>query len=87
MGAADELPPTEYLLMEVLAARVRLGERCWTFPARLQAPASSLQAKGWVLWKPGVVAGTILVAPTRAGEEQFLDPGYVPAAGRGPAGG
>ena len=30
----DSLPPTQYLVLDVLAARYRLGENAWTFPAR-----------------------------------------------------
>ena len=47
----DSLPPTQYLVLEVLAARARLGEACWTFPSRLK-PA--LNAPPWL--RPDLVA-------------------------------
>ncbi len=40
----DRLPPTQYLILEVLAARHRSGEGHWTFPARLTPAARRLEA-------------------------------------------
>lgn len=44
-GPVDKLPPTEYLVMEVLAARWRLGEPSWPFPSNLRPTLESLRAK------------------------------------------
>lgn len=38
----DGLPAAEYLVMETLAARHRLGEHFWTFPTRLRRVLKSL---------------------------------------------
>jgi hypothetical protein len=76
----DDLPPTEYLMMEVLAARLRLGETHWTFPRRLRDVARSLEAKGYVSWKSGVAEGTIMVWASLDAEAMFLSPTYVPPA-------
>lgn len=78
----DTLTPTEYLLMEVLAARLRLGETHWTFPTRLRPTARSLEAKGYVRWKSGIAQGTIMVWPTLDAEVLFLSPDYTAPADR-----
>lgn len=79
----DRLPSAQYLILEVLAARTRLGENVWTFPARLRPVLDQLAAKGHVGWKGGVVAGTCRAWLTAAGRASVLDDGYVsPLAGR-----
>lgn len=52
----DSLPPTQYLILDVLAARYRTGETLWTFPARsgIVAAAHRLAQLGLV----GVKSGT-----------------------------
>jgi len=72
----DALPPTQYLVMEVLAARWRLGDRAWTFPSRLTPVMRSLEAAGLVWWKSGVVQGTVLAGFTDTGREAALWVGY-----------
>jgi hypothetical protein len=57
----DALPPTQYLVMEVLAARYRTGESCWTFPSRPTPAMRALEDIGAVRWKSGVVQNTVLV--------------------------
>lgn len=37
-----DLPPTQYLVMEVLAARHRTGEPYWTFPSSLRQTLDAL---------------------------------------------
>ena len=44
----DELPPTQYLVLEVLAARYRLGEKTWSFPTSLERALMALQSAGLV---------------------------------------
>lgn len=75
---ADKLPPTQYLMMEVLAGRFRTGEKHWTFPAKLSRVARALEKRGLVWWKFGVVRKTIWVGMTREGVETFIDPRYHP---------
>lgn len=76
----DTLTPTEYLMMEVLAARLRLGENHWTFPTRCRPTARSLEEKGYIGWKSGVVEGTIQAWMTIEAELLFLSPTYVAPA-------
>ena len=47
----DSLPPTQYLILEVLAARTRLGEHFWTFPTTLRPHVRRLCAAGLVNWE------------------------------------
>jgi hypothetical protein len=55
------ITPTEELMLEVLAARVRTGETCWTFNSRHRQAAGSLSQKGYVGFKAGIVERTIIV--------------------------
>jgi hypothetical protein len=70
----DDLTPTEYLVMEVLAARHRLGEATWTFPTSLRPAVTRLAQRGLVWWKRGVVEHTVLVSLTNVGRTRWLTP-------------
>jgi hypothetical protein len=70
--------PTEDLFMETLSARVRLGEPCWTFDTRHTRTAKSLEAKGLIRWKSGIVEKTILVWITELGKKEWLSFDYKP---------
>lgn len=72
----DDLPPTEYLILEVLAARWRVGERVWTFPTRVNRALDSLAGKGLVGWKSGVVERTSLAWLTDGGRAEMLSDTY-----------
>lgn len=63
----DDLTPTEYLVMEVLAARWRLGEECWTFPAAVAHPLGRLARRGYLDHKSGPVQKTRLAWLTDEG--------------------
>lgn len=73
---AEALPLTQYLVMEVLAARHRTGEDHWTFPTRATPAVRRLEGHRLVRWKSGIVEGTILVWLTDAGRDLFVLPGY-----------
>lgn len=70
------LTPTEDLLMDVLAARYRLGENLWTFDSRTRKAAESLEAKGLVNTMHGIVEKTYRASLTEAGKELFLSATY-----------
>ncbi|MFI7073469.1 hypothetical protein [Micromonospora sediminicola] len=74
----EDLPPTQYLILEVLAARYRLGEVLWTFPARLRPNMDQLADRGLIGWKSGVEYGTVRAWLTDAGKAASLSPTYVP---------
>lgn len=61
------VPPTQYLAMEVLAARWRLGEPTWTFPGHCRPTLRALADKNWVGHKSGVAQGTELAWLTDEG--------------------
>lgn len=75
---ADTLTPTQELVMEVLAARYRLGEYIWTFTSRVKKSVTELESAGLVGWKGGIVEKTIRVWLTEAGKEAFLSATYEP---------
>ena len=76
----DNLPPTQYLILEVLAARYRTGEHAWTFPARVRNHLDALADLGLVGCKSGIVPRTALAWFTDAGRAAALLEGYEPAA-------
>lgn len=69
---AEDLPPTEYLVGEVLAARIRLGEQCWTFPTSVRPAIKRLAERGLIGWKHGTLPKTCLVWFTEEGRDTFL---------------
>lgn len=79
----DTLPPTQYLVLDVLAARHRLGEPWWTFPSRLRPAVTALEQAGLVFGMHGIVGGTIRAGLTGAGRDTVLDPDYVPPVAQG----
>lgn len=74
----DILPPNQYLIMEVCAARYRLGEKSWTFPASLTNAVRSLEIRRMVTWKQGTVPNTIQVTINKSGLKTFLSSEYAP---------
>jgi hypothetical protein len=74
----DTLPATQYLILEVLAARHRTGESRWPFPSRLRPAVRALSDAGLVDWKSGTVSKTIQVWLTPAGRAAMLSDTYRP---------
>lgn len=72
------LTPTEDLVLEVLAARHRLGELVWTFATRHRPAIRRLEARGLVAWKHGVVENTVIVQLTADGVAEAISPDYTP---------
>lgn len=70
------LTPTQNLVLEVLAARHRLGERIWTFDSRLTQTIMGLGRLNLVTPIDGNVERTIRASLTKEGEKFVLDPGY-----------
>jgi len=76
----DGLPPVQYLILDVLAAWVRLGETHWTFPSRLRPALEALAERGLIWWKNGVAERTCIAVLTDAGRAAVLMEGYaIPA--------
>lgn len=78
----DRLPPTQYLILEVLAARYRTGEQVWTFPTRFRGALRGLAYTGLVAYKSGVVGRTYLAWLTEAGKTSALSSDYHPLTER-----
>jgi hypothetical protein len=70
------LPPTQYLIIDVLAARARVGERMWTFPRQLGRALRALEDAGWLDYKSGVVQDTYQAWLTDEGRAAALYDGY-----------
>lgn len=73
-----DLPPTQYLIMEVLAARFRLGEHLWSFTSELRRPLDSLLRAGLIDVLSSPAPGALRARLTDAGRKHVLKPGYVP---------
>lgn len=72
------LPPTQSLVLEVLAARARLGETHWTFSTRHRPALEALATRGLLWWKSGIVEKTCMAWLTDAGREAVFSPTYTP---------
>ena len=68
--------PIEDLLMEVLAARYRLGEHLWTFDLRHKKALERLEAKGLVTVLHGIVDHSLRASMTRAGIDMYVSKTY-----------
>lgn len=67
----DDITTTEYLMMEVLVARFRLGEVFWIFPKSMRSIARKLDARGFVFWSYGIAPNSIRVSLCNAGLEAW----------------
>jgi hypothetical protein len=75
----DNLPPTQQLILDVLAARYRLGEQLWTFSSKgMRRPMDALAKAGLIGWKSGITENTIRAWLTDAGKSAVLYAGYEP---------
>jgi hypothetical protein len=70
------LPPVQYLIMETLAARYRLGEHMWTFPKRFIPALDALRARGLLWWRPAPTPGDVQACLTGAGRTAVLSENY-----------
>ena len=76
--STEDLPPTQYLVMEVLAARYRTGEQLWTFPSSLRQTIDALVRAGLVDALNSPAPGSLRARLTEAGRKHVLKPDYVP---------
>jgi hypothetical protein len=82
MVDVDKLPAIQELVLEVLAARHRLGEQIWTLSRKqgVTKALSVLEGLGLVGYDSGVVEGTWKAWLTAEGREAVFSPTYVPPA-------
>lgn len=64
-----DLPPTQALVLDVLAAYARLGENCRTFSARCRPALEALEEGGLVRWKGGPTERTCIAWLTGPGRQ------------------
>jgi hypothetical protein len=65
-------PPTQHLVMEVLAARYRLGEPFWPFPQNCSKAVDALAEKGLVrILKRHDIVGWMRVGITLKGIKEW----------------
>lgn len=74
--SSENLPPTQYLILEVLAARYRCGETLWTFESRLGSHLRALESAGLIHLANGVEAKTMRAGLTEAGKDACLSLSY-----------
>lgn len=72
----DRLPPVQYLILEVLAARYRLGEVVWPFSAHLRAALRALEQLGLISVQGGNVPQTMRASLTESGKLAVLSASY-----------
>lgn len=72
----EDFSPMQGLVLEVLAARARLGEQCWTFSARHRPALEALAERGLVNWKTGTVERTCLAWLAGPGRAECLSYAY-----------
>lgn len=75
-------PPTQHLLLDLLAARARLDETCWTVPNRCRPAIGALAGHGLVEFKSATIPGHTLVWLTAAGRDAAMMTDYVPPSER-----
>jgi len=80
----DALPPTQYLVLEVLGARHRLGENLWPFRSTLAPALRGLEQLGLVWTMHGSVENTVRAGLTEAGKDAVLSSTYTPPVFRLP---
>lgn len=73
--AIDKLTPTQDLIMEVLAARTRLGETWWPFDNKYRRASAELV--GLVDRTHGNVENTFRLKLTLLGKSRMLSPDYL----------
>lgn len=74
----DSLPPTQRLILEVLAARYRTGESCWSFSTRDRQAIEALVKLGLVDSMGSPAPKTIRARLTDAGRTAVVISTYEP---------
>lgn len=77
----DRLPPTQYLILDVLAARYRLGEPYWSFPTSVRWALLGLQDAGLVEILGTAAPRAFRVRLTAAGKKLVVTDTYSPPNG------
>jgi hypothetical protein len=81
MTDIDSLPPTQQLILAVLAARHRLGEQVWTFPSAVNPALRALESRRLVTLLNGIVEKSTRARLTEAGRRLVINDRYRPPNG------
>lgn len=81
MTDVDNLPPTQYLILDVLAARFRLGEPLWTFPSSAGPALRKLEQTGLVTLMNSPVEHSVRARLTERGKQLVVTEAYRPPNG------
>lgn len=73
----DQLPPTQALILEVLALGTGWGEEWWPFPTSMGPGLRALVEAGLISTQGGQVPYTVRACLTEAGRRVALGDGYV----------
>lgn len=76
MNDVDRLPPTAYLVLEVLAARNWLGEEIWPFPTSVANALDKLHNAGLIYRMHGITSKTVRAGLTEKGKKEALADSY-----------
>lgn len=77
------LTPTENLILELLIARFRLGERLWTFDSNVRKQVVSLASKGYAHEMNGIVPQTVRARLSDEAIAMYVSFDYVPPIAKG----
>jgi hypothetical protein len=79
-GTIWNITPTQGLILEVLAARWRLGETLWTFESSsaVSNALRQLGEKNLVETTHGITENTVRASLTQNGIREAIDPNYTP---------
>lgn len=78
----EKLTPTEELIVELLIARTRLGEKLWTFNSNVRNQIDSLCVKGYVVPLNGIVERTVRAYLTDEAKQALVNGEYMPPIAR-----
>jgi len=76
-----DLTPTEWLVLEVLAARYRLGHSSWHFPNTLKSTLTRLEERNLITFKSATIEQYQHVWLTEDGRSEALWEGYTQPTG------
>lgn len=76
MTDSADLPPLQYAILELVAARYRLGEHAWSVDTKCRRAVDALRQAGLVTVRDAPVERTLMVGLTEAGRDATLSPTY-----------
>jgi hypothetical protein len=72
----EDMPPLQALVIEVLVARLRLGEQSWPFPVRCRRALEALMKQGMLTYDRGFQPRTLQARLTDEGRRKLVSGPY-----------